>query len=80
MPAKLCFLVTGFCGVDHVNNTIHLFRRPQGFVAGRLANLSPEQSSLIIKIYGVIEASEPVAPVRGSRAPHTRAAYLSALL
>lgn len=38
---------------DTVNNQIRLIS-PQGFVAGRLANLSPEQSSLNKKIYGIV--------------------------
>lgn len=38
---------------DNVNNQRRLIS-PQGFVAGRLANLSPEQSSLNKPIYGII--------------------------
>jgi uncharacterized protein len=38
---------------DTVNNQIRLIS-PQGFVAGRLANLSPEQSSLNKPLYGIV--------------------------
>ncbi|AIU29353.1 phage tail protein [Pandoraea pnomenusa] len=38
---------------DTVNNVIRLVS-PQGFVAGRLANLSPEQSSLNKPLYGIV--------------------------
>lgn len=38
---------------DQVNSTVRLVS-PQGFVAGRLANLSPEQSTLNKQLYGVI--------------------------
>jgi phage tail sheath protein FI len=38
---------------DTVNNVIRMIS-PQGFIAGRLANLSPEQSSLNKPIYGVV--------------------------
>ena len=38
---------------DTVNNVTRLIS-PQGFVAGRLANLSPEQSSLNKQIYGIV--------------------------
>lgn len=38
---------------DPVNQSLRLVS-PQGFVAGRLANLSPEQSSLNKQLYGVV--------------------------
>lgn len=38
---------------DTVNNQLRLIS-PQGFVAGRLANLSPEQSSLNKPIHGIV--------------------------
>ena len=38
---------------DPVNGTIRLIS-PQGFIAGRLANLSPEQSSLNKPLYGIV--------------------------
>jgi hypothetical protein len=38
---------------DQVNSLIRLVS-PQGFAAGRLANLSPEQSSLNKQLYGVV--------------------------
>jgi hypothetical protein len=38
---------------DTVNNQVRLIS-PQGFVAGRLANLSPEQSSLNKPLYGIV--------------------------
>jgi hypothetical protein len=39
--------------LDQVNNVVRLVS-PQGFIAGRLANLSPEQSSLNKPIYGIL--------------------------
>ena len=38
---------------DNVNGQLRLIS-PQGFIAGRLANLSPEQSSLNKPIYGIV--------------------------
>jgi len=38
---------------DTVNNQVRLIS-PQGYVAGRLANLSPEQSSLNKPLYGIV--------------------------
>jgi phage tail sheath protein FI len=52
---------------------------PQGFVAGRLANLSPEQSSLNKPLYGVI-GSQKSGQVTGGTATTYASADLSALL
>lgn len=49
---------------DQVNGTLRLVS-PQGFVAGRLANLSPEQSSLNKPLYSVVGSQKSGAP--GSR-------------
>lgn len=46
---------------DNVNNSVRLVS-PQGFVAGRLANLSPEQSSLNKPLYGVVGSQKSGAP------------------
>jgi hypothetical protein len=52
---------------------------PQGFVAGRLANLSPEQSSLNKPLYGVVGTQQAGSP--GSSSSNTySSAELSALL
>ena len=49
---------------DPVSGTVRLVS-PQGFVAGRLSNLSPEQSSLNKPLYGVVGTQR--AGVPGSR-------------
>jgi hypothetical protein len=46
---------------DRVNATIRLVS-PQGFAAGRLANLSPEQSSLNKQIYSVVGSQKSGSP------------------
>ena len=46
---------------DPVTGTIRLVS-PQGFVAGRLANLSPEQSSLNKPLYGVVGTQRAGVP------------------
>jgi uncharacterized protein len=46
---------------DQVNSTVRLVS-PQGFVAGRLANLSPEQSSLNKQLYSVIGSQKSGIP------------------
>jgi uncharacterized protein len=46
---------------DQANSTIRLVS-PQGFAAGRLANLSPEQSSLNKQIYGIVGSQRSGAP------------------
>lgn len=63
---------------DQVNNTVRLVS-PQGLTAGRLANLSPEQSSLNKQIYGIVSSQRTGAPGSGQNAAYT-AADLSALL
>jgi uncharacterized protein len=52
---------------------------PQGFVAGRLANLSPEQSSLNKPLYGVIGTQKSGQPGVGTATTYA-SADLSALL
>ena len=63
---------------DQVNNTIRLVS-PQGFAAGRLANLSPEQSSLNKQIYGVVGSQRTGSPGSGQNTTYS-SADLSALL
>ena len=63
---------------DQANNTIRLVS-PQGFAAGRLANLSPEQSSLNKQIYGIIGSQRTGAPGSGQNTTYS-SADLGALL
>ncbi|MGC8474772.1 MAG: phage tail protein [Acetobacteraceae bacterium] len=63
---------------DQVNNMIRLVS-PQGFAAGRLANLSPEQSSLNKPLYGVIGSQKSGTPGSGQSTSYS-AADLGALL
>ena len=63
---------------DQVNATIRLVS-PQGFAAGRLANLSPEQSSLNKQLYSVIGSQKSGTPGSGQSASYS-AADLAALL
>lgn len=63
---------------DQVNLTIRLVS-PQGFAAGRLANLSPEQSSLNKPIYGIIASQRTGTPGSAQSAAYS-AADLGALL
>jgi uncharacterized protein len=63
---------------DQVNNTVRLVS-PQGFAAGRLANLSPEQSSLNKQVYGVIGSQRTGSPGSSQNTTYS-AADLSALL
>ena len=63
---------------DQVNNTIRLVS-PQGFSAGRLANLSPEQSSLNKPLYGVIGSQKSGTPGSGQNTSYS-AADLAVLL
>jgi len=46
---------------DQINGVLRLIS-PQGFVAGRLANLSPEQSSLNKPLYGVVGSQKSGSP------------------
>lgn len=57
---------------DAANNTIRLVS-PQGFAAGRLANLSPEQSSLNKQIYGVIGSQRTGSPGSGQSTTYSSA-------
>lgn len=63
---------------DQANGTVRLVS-PQGFVAGRLANLSPEQSSLNKPLYGVIGSQKSGSPGSGQSSGYS-AAELAALL
>lgn len=63
---------------DQVNATLRLVS-PQGFVAGRLANLSPEQSSLNKPLYGVVGTQKSGTPGT-SQATSYSSAELSVLL
>ncbi len=63
---------------DPVAGVIRLVS-PQGFVAGRLANLSPEQSSLNKPLYGVVGTQRAGVP-GSSQASGYSTAELSALL
>lgn len=63
---------------DQVNGCIRLVS-PQGFTAGRLANLSPEQSSLNKMAYGIIASQKSGAPGSGQSTSYS-AADLAVLL
>jgi hypothetical protein len=63
---------------DQVNSTIRLVS-PQGFAAGRLANLSPEQSSLNKPLYGVVGSQKSGTPGSGQSTSYSEA-DLSVLL
>ena len=63
---------------DQVNRTIRLVS-PQGFAAGRLANLSPEQSSLNKQLYSVVGSQKSGTPGSGQSTSYS-AADLAALL
>ncbi|MDR3520429.1 MAG: phage tail protein [Acidocella sp.] len=60
-------------------NAITRLVSPQGFVAGRLANLSPEQSSLNKPLYGVIGSQKSGQPGVGTATTYA-SADLSVLL
>ena len=60
-------------------NAITRLVSPQGFVAGRLANLSPEQSSLNKPLYGVIGTQKSGQPGGGTATTYA-SADLSVLL
>jgi phage tail sheath protein FI len=57
---------------DQTNGSIRLVS-PQGFTAGRLANLSPEQSSLNKQLYGVIGTQKSGAPGSGQTTSYSSA-------
>ncbi len=57
---------------DQVNAVIRLVS-PQGFVAGRLANLSPEQSSLNKQLYGVVGSQMSGGPGTGTATSYSSA-------
>jgi hypothetical protein len=63
---------------DQVNGVVRVVS-PQGFVAGRLANLSPEQSSLNKPLYGVVGSQKSGAPGTGQSTSYA-AAELGVLL
>jgi uncharacterized protein len=62
---------------DQTNGLIRLVS-PQGFVAGRLANLSPEQSSLNKPLYGILGSQMSGQPQSGETLSYS-SADLSAL-
>jgi hypothetical protein len=57
---------------DQTNGLIRLVS-PQGFVAGRLANLSPEQSSLNKPLYGIIGSQTSGQPQSGEASSYSTA-------
>ncbi len=57
---------------DQTNDLIRLVS-PQGFAAGRLANLSPEQSSLNKQLYGVIGSQTSGQPQSGESLSYSSA-------
>jgi uncharacterized protein len=63
---------------DQVNGTIRLVS-PQGFAAGRLANLSPEQSSLNKPLYAIVGSQKSGTPGSGQSTSYS-AADLAVLL
>jgi len=63
---------------DQVNGLVRLVS-PQGFVAGRLANLSPEQSALNKPLFGIIGSESAGAPGSGQATAYS-AAELAVLL
>jgi hypothetical protein len=63
---------------DQVNGVLRVVS-PQGFVAGRLANLSPEQSSLNKPLYGVVGSQSSGQPGSAQASTYS-AAELTVLL
>jgi phage tail sheath protein FI len=57
---------------DQVNSVLRAVS-PQGFVAGRLANLSPEQSSLNKPLYGVVGSQKSGTPGSGQNLSYSAA-------
>ena len=54
-------------------NAVTRLVSPQGFTAGRLANLSPEQSSLNKPLYGVVGTQKSGSPGAGTTASYSSA-------
>lgn len=63
---------------DQTNQTLRLVS-PQGFTAGRLANLSPQQSSLNKPLYGIVGTQKSGQPTTGQALSYS-SAELTALL
>jgi uncharacterized protein len=57
---------------DQVNQQLRLVS-PQGFTAGRLANLSPEQSSLNKQLYSIVGSQKSGAAVTGQASTYASA-------
>ncbi len=57
---------------DQTNGVVRLVS-PQGFTAGRLANLSPEQSSLNKQLYGVVGSQKSGTPRSGQTTSYSSA-------
>ena len=57
---------------DQVNNVVRLVS-PQGFTAGRLANLSPEQSSLNKQLYSIVGSQKSGTPGSGQATAYASA-------
>lgn len=57
---------------DQTNGSLRLIS-PQGFVAGRLANLSPEQSSLNKQLYSVVASQKSGVPGSGQSQTYSSA-------
>ncbi len=57
---------------DQTNGIVRLVS-PQGFAAGRLANLSPEQSSLNKQLYGVVGSQRSGTPNSGQMTSYSSA-------
>ena len=57
---------------DQTNNLTRLVS-PQGFVAGRLANLSPEQSSLNKPLYSIVGTQKSGSPGSGQTSTYSEA-------
>ena len=57
---------------DQTNAVVRLVS-PQGFAAGRLANLSPEQSSLNKQLYGVVGSQKSGSPSSGQTTSYSSA-------
>lgn len=64
---------------DNVTGTVRLVS-PQGFMAGRLANLSPEQSSLNKQIYGIVGSQRSGAPGSSQAQTYSSAELQAAFL